>query len=169
MQATRADVVGAWRDAVNRLEKFKASLAVRLPDAWPDDQVEAFVNYWADSIRLAWISNTPKASRAALLDRIMHRWILIILCFPNGAFTVCDIGGRRGKRTERCTCAACRPHACMMPACLLPDNRKVKSIIFRDLRTMAAQMSLSLIKQPLLQYSGAHGSQGTPSTSHSTT
>lgn len=49
-----------WRGKTSHLDKFKASLAVRLPDVWPDDQVEAFVNYWADAIKLAWMTSTPQ-------------------------------------------------------------------------------------------------------------
>ena len=52
-------MLGSWRGRVGHLDKFKASVAVRLPDAWPDDQVEAFVNYWADAIKLAWITTMP--------------------------------------------------------------------------------------------------------------
>ena len=62
MQASRANALGLWQGGVSHLDKIKASLAVRLPDAWPDDQVEAFVNFWADTIRLAWITTQPKVS-----------------------------------------------------------------------------------------------------------
>ncbi|KAK9805105.1 hypothetical protein WJX73_008354 [Symbiochloris irregularis] len=57
-QWMRADMMGAWQGGQGLLDKFKASLAVRLPMTWPEDQVEGFVNFWAETLKLTW-ENTP--------------------------------------------------------------------------------------------------------------
>lgn len=71
LQATRAEVLGVWRDHLGVLDKFKISLAMRLPGEWPEDQVEGFVNFWADSIRLAWVTTVPKVRHTQHAGRLL--------------------------------------------------------------------------------------------------
>ena len=68
-------MLGKWQGGVEHLDKFKASLAVRLPDTWPDDQVEDFVNYWADAIKIAWQTITPQVDALLALLYAMHQWL----------------------------------------------------------------------------------------------
>ena len=56
-QASRTELQAEWREGLSCADKLRASLAARLPPAWPEAEARAWAQSAADTALAAWSSS----------------------------------------------------------------------------------------------------------------